>query len=103
MQVRQGDVFLERVDALPDQRRKLAPRGSRIVLADGELTGHAHTLPASAGALYAPEAEGDTYLQLRRPALLRHQEHDPIELPAGTYRVRRQREYSPEEIRSVAD
>lgn len=32
-----------------------------------------------------------------------HQEHGPITLPPGNYRVQIQREYSPEEIRNVAD
>ena len=36
-------------------------------------------------------------------ATLIHQEHGPIRLPAGEYRVWRQREYSPKEIRIVRD
>ncbi|MGH9523996.1 MAG: hypothetical protein ACRD3E_15850 [Terriglobales bacterium] len=32
-----------------------------------------------------------------------HEEHAPIVLPPGDYEIVRQREYSPEEIRNVAD
>jgi hypothetical protein len=37
------------------------------------------------------------------PAALEHDEHDTITLPPGSYRIVRQREYAPEEIRYVAD
>jgi hypothetical protein len=36
-------------------------------------------------------------------ATVTHEEHGPITLPRGTYRVWRQREYSPEAIRVVRD
>ena len=32
-----------------------------------------------------------------------HEEHDPIILDPGNYEIVRQREYSPEQIRNVAD
>jgi hypothetical protein len=37
------------------------------------------------------------------PVTLEHQEHDPIVIPPGAYRVIRQREYAPEDIRNIAD
>ena len=37
------------------------------------------------------------------PATLRHQEHAPIALGDGTYRVRRQRELEPKDAVIVAD
>ena len=37
------------------------------------------------------------------PQQLRHEEHAEITLPAGIYKITRQREYSPEAIRSVCD
>jgi hypothetical protein len=36
-------------------------------------------------------------------ATLTHEEHAPVTLTTGYYRVWRQREYSPEEIRVVRD
>ena len=39
---------------------------------------------------------GDTLLSLKEDAVLSHEEHFPIELPAGLYQVVRQREYTHE-------
>jgi len=102
MQYRQGDVLIEAIKTIPDSAKPERPKGQRVVLAEGELTGHAHTLPASSVmALAVPE--GDLFIRVRRASLLMHQEHGKIEIPAGEYRVTRQREYSPEEIRRVTD
>jgi hypothetical protein len=47
---RQGDVMLRRVDALPAQAAALPPtEPTRVILAYGEVTGHAHAIdPAEA-------------------------------------------------------
>lgn len=96
---RQGDVFLITTSSLP-----LAGRVERRpVLAEGELTGHAHRLedPAS-GRVFSVGA--DLYLEvLAQTATIVHEEHGPVTLPRGGYAVRIQREYSPQEIRRVVD
>jgi hypothetical protein len=46
---------------------------------------------------------GALYVTLPRGGVVTHQEHSKIELPAGNYRVIRQREYSPEAILNVQD
>ena len=97
-QYRQGDVFVIRVDSVPSGA---VPVDGPVILAHGEATGHAHTITSKHAKLY--EAAGERFLRLSIPAVLRHQEHEPIELPAGEYKVVRQREYSPEAIRNVAD
>jgi hypothetical protein len=43
------------------------------------------------------------FLVLAAQAILTHPEHASITLPAGSYQVRRQREYTPEAVRPVAD
>ena len=49
-------------------------------------------------------ASGEAFLEIREAMVaLQHDEHATINLPPGSYIVRRQREYSPEEIRRVAD
>jgi hypothetical protein len=107
-QVRQGDVFIERIDdPVPAGAKPVAADKGRTVLAYGEVTGHAHALPSSA-KLYRMEDHGSgvgvvSWLELDRPATLKHEEHRPIKLPQGRYIVRTHREYSPGEIRSVAD
>jgi len=96
---RQGDVFLMSVPALPTSGRV----GHRAVLAEGEITGHAHRLqdPAS-GHVFS--VGNDLFLEvLAESATIVHEEHGPITLPRGGYAIRIQREYSPQEIRRVVD
>jgi hypothetical protein len=98
---RQGDVLLIRDDTADGKEEIPRDRG-RVVLAYGEVTGHAH-------AIRNPNVcqlrnEGHTVLVVADAmALLEHEEHATIELPAGKYRVTIQQEYTPEEYRNVAD
>lgn len=98
----------------------------RIILAHGEVTGHAHEIGAPIEtdippAQYFEEPDGRRILLVTGSCVLRHQEHGPITLdPAkqiqarqgdvllnpiggGAWEVIRQREYSPDAIRNVAD
>ena len=102
---RQGDVLLVRVAALPEGAKDITPE-ERIVLAYGEVTGHAHAieeLAVKARPARLWDAGAERFLQVLEKTSLRHEEHAPIDLPEGVYRVVQQREYSPEEIRNVAD
>ena len=104
-QFRQGDVLVTVTGgSQPDNLTTVAPdsRG-RIVLAEGEQTGHAHTIAAGLVGFAGVAADGDLHLGLTGTAALTHDEHDTITLPAGRAIVRRQREYSPAAIRQVAD
>jgi len=102
---RQGDVLIERISALPAILKKLNREHGRVVLAHGEATGHHHSLMEEHVDLYeTADQAGVTFLEIKEAmAALTHQEHAPITIPPGTYRVTRQREYSPEAIRNVAD
>lgn len=102
---RQGDVLIERVAKRPTTAVKpVARENGKIVLAHGEVTGHAHAIEEKGVALFSGGVNGVTYLEVESAmAALRHEEHATIELPTGTYRVQRQREYAPDEIRNVAD
>ncbi len=107
---RQGDVLVQRVATLPRVGRDLAEQG-RVILAHGEVTGHAHqVVPENTTDLATPPAaffeqpDGTRVLFVDRPCSLVHQEHAPIQLLPGVYRVVRQREYVAEDLnRSVAD
>lgn len=98
-QFRHGDVLIEKVESLPEIREKLP----HAILAHGEVTGHSHRIKeASDTDLYqTPEA---LFLHVRGlSASVIHEEHKTISLTSGFYRVWRQREYSPTEIRIVRD
>ncbi len=108
----QGDIILERVtDASPTDAINVDPDGA-VVLARGEVTGHRHAFYGGA-VMFRDDAlarDVPSHLYLghvkiadKGGAELRHEEHDTIKLPKGTYRVRRQREFDAGEARVVAD
>ena len=99
-QYRQGDVMAVRVDILPKNAKRVKCNGV-VTLALGEVTGHSHTVTHPDVEEF--EMGGMRFFVIPEPCELRHQEHDAITLPPGTYRVVRQREYTPEAIRNVAD
>ncbi len=97
---RQGDILFRRIGALPAGERKLRRNG---VIVEGEVTGHAHRIGDLASAEVYDLGEG-CFLSVGPSGVsIVHEEHKAIELPPGNYEVRRQREYTPEAIRNVAD
>lgn len=97
---RQGDVLLLRVAHLPTGSVKEECK-DRIVLAFGEVTGHAHAVPATAAEYF--KFQNENYLKVTVETALVHEEHSPIELLPGVYKVVRQREYTPQGRRDVED
>ncbi len=107
MIVRQGDVLLRRVESIPEAakvaEKKDQAGNHRIVLAYGEVTGHAHAIHDLDSVDVFVTGDGVMYLQVKEEAKLQHEEHGMIALPPGNYERTIQREYSPEAIRNVAD
>lgn len=104
-QYRQGDVFIERIsDEVFNQSHKMIPRDSqkRIVLAEGEATGHAHAIKTP-GVMFYEMPDGERYVHSEKQFKILHEEHGAILLDPGVYRIGRQREYHPTELRQVAD
>jgi hypothetical protein len=111
---RQGDVLIERVEQIPAAATKQR-RQKKIILAHGEVTGHHHQLETADPADWWKQGDispanekpstlaGEIFLSLPAGGVVTHDEHARIELPPGNFRVTRQREYSPEAIRNVAD
>jgi len=96
---RHGDVLVSKIEGIPSH----AVKRPHLVLAEGEVTGHMHRI-AEANSAKLFELNGEMYLRvLAEQATLIHPEHGPIALPRGDYRVWRQREYSPQDIRIVRD
>lgn len=100
-QYRQGDVLLVEIKSIPEGTTEVECKGGRVVLAEGESTGHAHVM---ATRNIVVSSVGTTlFLRVLHDTLLKHEEHKEINVRTGNYRVVRQREYSPEGIRNVAD
>lgn len=102
---RQGDVMVRQVSKLPKGATEVQTKG-RIVLAHGEVTGHAHAIAeGEAREFTMADAAGAVrrFLQVASEATVKHEEHASIPLPPGVYEIVQQREYHPEELRNVAD
>lgn len=100
-QFRQGDVLIQRTDRVPTEATQQKP-GERVILAHGEVTGHAHEIDCDSADAWKLGAE-TVAVKVKSPTKVTHQEHAPIPLKRGSYRITRQREYTPEAIRQVAD
>jgi hypothetical protein len=99
MHWRQGDVLIAEAGTIPAGAR----RRPAAVLVWGEATGHSHRVADPETAeLY--EVAGTLYLRVTaRAATVIHEEHGPITLRRGDYRVWTQREYTPRAVLRVVD
>ena len=76
-QIRQGDILL--VEVIKQVPSNLLPK-TEVVLATGELTGHAHILAGT--RVYEWQEDGQRYVQVSGSiGTITHQEHDPIPAP----------------------
>ncbi len=88
---RHGDILLTPVDSIPDD----VILRDNLIIARGELTGHAHRITTSDRAELFDHGT-EMFLQISGgPASLVHEEHATITLQPGAYRIWRQREYNP--------
>ncbi len=96
----QGDVLVKPM-ALPKDVKKI----NDPVLAYGEATGHKHQLHGDGVTVYEHPTTKRKHLRIVRTVALRHEEHNPIDLPPGDYVVEGVREYDhfEEESRLVVD
>lgn len=104
MQLQQGDVTFERISQLPAGARTVPPTTRGYVLAEGEATGHAHVIdPAT--VLEMREKDGVLYARISESTQALHEEHRPVNLAPGLWRIGRVQEYDhfAEEARNVAD
>lgn len=72
-----------------------------LILAYGKITGHAHAILDKSVKLV--EWDGARYVSSDQPFTITHEEHASVAVPAGTFKVIHQREYTPQEIRRVMD
>ena len=103
---RQGDILIKSVDELDTTNLIELKRDKqdRIVLAYGEVTGHAHAIKNKNSVLMQDKKTNKIYLMILSNTVdLIHEEHATIKLPMGNYEVKRQREYTPERIVYVKD
>lgn len=90
--MRQGDVLLAQIDAMPNDTTEIARTKRGVILADGKATGHAHRITARAAKLFVAK-DGQRYLRAVETVKLVHEEHTAVEIPAGDFRVSIHAEY----------
>lgn len=102
---RQGDVLIISATMPKTATEAIDRDAGRVVLAYGEVTGHAHAIKTEKAALFRDPKLAAIFLHVTgdEPALLEHEEHTTIAIPPGQYRVIRQVEYTPQATRQVAD
>ena len=102
MQLQHGDVCIWSTKIPKEAKNK---KGK--ALAEGEATGHAHTLTGKRGEDYQLLEMGDRLFAriLNGNVEVIHQEHKPIAIPPGDYEVSQVYEYdhAVEEAKRVVD
>ena len=111
-QAAQGDLFIRRIESLPVGLKPMATEAGNYIVAHSE-TGHHHVIEARPNVtVFATDDPLVSYLQVIEATdatenLIEHlrnfDTHESIKIGAGNYEIRRQREYTPEGWRRVAD
>lgn len=111
-QAAQGDLLIRLIAALPAGLVAAKPDCGQFILAHSE-TGHNHVIAARPSVkVYSTDDPLLSYLEVieatdEAEAVIEHlrsfDTHESISVPPGIYEIRRQREYSPEGWRRVAD
>lgn len=87
-----GDINVETYNK--EIKGEKITHNGKFTLAEGETTGHKHviTVPSVDDMDVIKSADGGIFLVLRKEGVVTHEEHAPITIPTGTYRVDRERE-----------
>ena len=102
MQIVQGDVFCCKVESIPAGAKK----ENHLTLAEGEASGHFHKVSVGVAELYTIPDSVDKFLKvISDTATITHEEHKPVVLPKGTYKIGivKEYDYDLEEARQVRD
>ena len=101
---RQGDILIIEREEIPDNLEFIQNDDhDRIVLAWGESTNHSHAIKDKNATYFFDKTNNKFYLFITKPVELQHEEHSTITFPVGKYEIIRQRFYTPEAIKYVAD
>lgn len=101
---RQGDVLIRQCNET-DLGEPVETANGKTILAYGEVTGHHHRFETPNAALFMRPKDKKRFLVIQGgKADLKHEEHSTLCIPAGTYEVVGQREWTDEdEPRAVQD
>lgn len=91
-----GDVLIKEVKSIPAKATRVQRREGKIVVAEGEATGHHHMIASKAADMFFVTREGKRvlYLEVSEPVVITHEEHRAMPIPAGKYIITQVREYN---------
>jgi hypothetical protein len=105
----QGDLLIRRIDKLPSDVKPVKDEKGAYIVAHSE-TGHHHVIAKQKGVeVFMGNDPLLAYLTVidQTEVTLEHlrdfDKHESLTIKGGTYEIRRQREYTPEGWRRVAD
>lgn len=98
---RQGDILFiqNELQTAPES----ATLHAELPIAEGEITGHHHVARGQNLSILFTRDQDIVDFLAPLGCRIEHDEHLPLELPPGSYQVRRQREYTYTEPQDVAD
>lgn len=100
-----GDINIEPYEG--EIKGETVAHSGSFVLAEGEATGHRHVIsvPSVDDMEVFRTPSGGLYMRLKTEGTVTHEEHGPITIAPGTYRVDREREYDwfAKSVRRVID
>ena len=103
---RQGDLYLQLLDSVPNSFSKAVPYSSNMKLVPGVTKGARHILDSDDGVTFYKDNEGSPLqgpvIELEQTRTVTHPEHGNVVLPKGIYAITYQRMYA-EEMRRVRD
>ena len=107
---RHGDLLITRINAVPQSAINISSK----IIAEGEVSGHKHKLVGQATVRILPGREAghkiierverghvsinripELYFSASEDVKLTHEEHKTLELPRGSYKVTKEREFNP--------
>lgn len=108
--LRHGDFTFAEISELPKGAKKIKNKDNKYTFAEGEATGHFHTLhaPRTEDMTFYLLPDGSYVVKLKKEAYATHPEHsvkNDLIVPAGLYRLyqRRERDWFQNVVRKVID
>ena len=86
---RHGDLLIRKVSSIP----KTAILTSTNIIAEGEKIGHNHELKGSQQVFETLDKQ--LYFEAKQDVILKHPDHNTLDIPKGRYIVEHQRRYNP--------
>ena len=96
-----GDVLLFKVNSIPSSAKKVESK-NKIVIMDGEVTGHQHAISDTSIAELFMGEDNVKYLNVKEDTIITHEEHLTQPVEAGIYRVGQVQEYDYDEMEARA-